>query len=214
MLTVLRRQRAEVAQKISARLGDMSKYRRENGVVEIPDGRGNTILACTSTLSTAYTQAEMDVMDLHAQQQATQAALDNPRTASAYVEAEQQKNKESGDREFDELRSQRLQFLNLLSSSAVIQGASNQHVKVLQSQLDSLNQRIHQKEQLMAQAMLAAVNERLIAATQKRDQLRDTLASQTQTALALKPEMYSDMETDVQRLGRLLDTLDTRRSPN
>jgi capsular exopolysaccharide synthesis family protein len=210
MLAILKKEKADKEQQRDQLIVAMQKYRRENGILELQDSKGNTILDRASTLSTSLTSTEMSVMELKAELAATQVALSDPASTAAFVEAQQQKNKDSGDQELNDLRNERIQYELALNSSQVVQGGKSQHVQILNAVLDAINAGIVAKEQSMGRAMLASVKARLAAAQQQEVDLHAALKAQTDTALNLSPETYANAQADVARLQKALDVLDNR----
>jgi capsular exopolysaccharide synthesis family protein len=210
MLTALRVEKADKEQQRDRLIATLEKYRRDNGILQLDDAKGNTILDRATTLSTSLTTLEMQSMQIKAELAATQAALHDPVSVAALVESQQEKDKNSADQELNDLRNERLQYQVALDSSSIIQGSRNQHVQVLQSAIDAINLSIQQKERSMADAMVASLQAQLAATQQQEDELRSTLAKQTQTALGLSPETYANAQNDLSRLQKSLDTLDGR----
>jgi succinoglycan biosynthesis transport protein ExoP len=210
MLNVLQKEREDKAHQRDQLIAAMEKYRRNNGVLELEDSKGNTILDRASTLSTSLTANDLAVIELKAELTSTQAALSDPASTAAFVEAQQEKNHDTGDQELNDLRNERMQYQMALNSSEIIQGAKHQHVQILEAALDSINSSIRAKEQSMGQAMLASIKARLAAAEQQGNDLRVALKQQTDTAMALSPETYANAQADVARLQKSLDLLDAR----
>jgi capsular exopolysaccharide synthesis family protein len=210
MLGVLEKEKVDKEHQRDDLIAAMEKYRRENGILELQDARGNTILDRASTLSTSLTTIELSVMELKAELASTEAALKDPASTAAFVEAQQEKNRDAGDQELNDLRNERMQYNMALNSSTIIQGVKHQHVQILLATLDALNAEIAAKEQSMGQAMLSSVKARLAAADQQEAEMRDALKKQTDTALSLSPETYANAQADVARLQKSLDVLDTR----
>src|SRR5205085_8511649 len=123
----------------------------------------------------SLTAAEINSIELRAQLQSAQAALATPVTIAAFVEAQQFKGKDLGDREYDDLRAQLAQHTLALATSSTVQGAGNPRVIMLQSVIDSLKDRLHQKERSVAEAQVALIAAQLSAAETKERQIRSAL---------------------------------------
>jgi succinoglycan biosynthesis transport protein ExoP len=210
MLGVLEKERTQKEQERDQLVASMEKYRRDNGILELQDSKGNTILDRASSLSTSLTTVELSVMELKGELAATQKALADPASTAALVESQQEKDRNAGDQELNDLRNERMQYEIALNSSTIIQGARHQHVQILISTLDAINNSIAAKERSMAEGMLASVQARLTAAQQQEDDVRAALQKQTATALGLSPETYANAQADVARLQKSLDVLDGR----
>jgi succinoglycan biosynthesis transport protein ExoP len=210
MINELRQEKSDKERQRDQLIASMEKYRRDNGILELEDSKGNTILDRATTLSTSLTTIDISVMESKAELGATEAALSDPVSTAALVEAQQEKDHNSADQELNDLRNERMQYEMALNSSSIIQGAKHQHVQILQAALDSINASIVEKEKSMGDAMVASIKARLAAAQQQETDLRAALKAQTDTALSLSPETYANAQVDVSRLQKALDVLDSR----
>ncbi|MDB5293995.1 MAG: Tyrosine-protein kinase ptk, partial [Phycisphaerales bacterium] len=212
MVRALQNESKALKAKRQACLASMQKYRNESGVISFGSDKANTALERTATLATSLTAAEMASIELRAQFAATQAALANPASLSAFVEAQQFKTKDTGDHEFDDLRNQKTLYLSELSKSAAYQGANNTRVQALQGMIAAINGRIAEKERQIAQAHLISVQTELTAAEHKERDLRDALKLQTAQILAISPQAaeYTTLEAEAARLQKQAELLDGR----
>src|SRR5262249_31711225 len=138
IVAVLEQEKESLEHKRDAAMQAMLEYRRQHGVSSFGSDHNNTMAERTSALSTSLTNAEVAAMELRAQQAAAKAALESPATIAAYVESQQFKGREFGDREYDELRTQLMQYELAVSRGSAVQGAKNPHVQALQSTIDDL----------------------------------------------------------------------------
>jgi capsular exopolysaccharide synthesis family protein len=212
MVRALQNESKDLKQKREACLASMQKYRKDNGVLSFGSDKANTALERTETLATSLTAAELASIELRAQYASTQAALANPASLSAFVEAQQFKSKDTGDHEFDDLRTQLAQYNLSLNSSAPFQGSTNPRVQALQSAIASLKARIAEKERQIAQAHLISVQTQLAAAEHKETELREALKAQTAQVLAISPQAaeFATFEAESTRLQKQAELLDGR----
>jgi capsular exopolysaccharide synthesis family protein len=210
LLRLLKQERSDKERQRDQLIASMDKYRRDNGILETQDSKGNTILDRATTLSTSLTEAQLSIISLQADLNATEAALKDPASTAAFVEAQQEKDRNAADQELNDLRNERMQYQVALDSSTIIQGAKHQHVQILQATLDEINANIQAKEKSMGEAMLASLNARLASAQQQERDLQTALNQQATTALNLSPETYANAQVDVTRLQKDLDVLDAR----
>lgn len=212
IVKVLEREKESLRQKRAETLQAMLRKKREQGVVSFGQDKGNTTIERTAALSTSLTNAEVLVMDLKAQQAAAKAALETPETISAYVESQQFKGREFGDREYDELRSQLAAHELAASHGTAVQGANNPRVQQLQTTIDDIKRRIAAKERSIAEAQLVGVTQQLMAAERNVSALRNALGEQQGQAMNMAPgaDEYARLEADAQRMQRQMDLLDSR----
>ncbi len=212
IVRALQKQKDQILSKRDASLAGMLKLKQQSGVVSLKDDKSNTQLERMAALSTSLTQAEIATIELRAQQESVKGALADPASMASFVEAQQLKVRESGDREYDELRSQLGQAKLTLSSGQEMQGPKHPRVQALQSVIDSLKQRVTEKEVAMAKAQLLALSTQVIAAEDKEKQLRAVLTAQQNQALGLSPAVveYAKLEAEATQLQKQLDVLDGR----
>jgi capsular exopolysaccharide synthesis family protein len=212
MVTALEKEKEGLKQKREVCIAAMEKFKRENDVVSFGADRGNTGVERVGTLSASLTTAEMATFDLRAQLASVNAALANPATLAAFVEAQQFKSKETGDREYDDLRSQLIQEMLALSTSSALEGANNSRVKTLEAVVNTLRQRIAEKERSIAAAHLISVTTQLAAAEDNERQVREAMKAQRKLLIGLSPTAaaYANLDADVMRIQKQLDSLDAR----
>ena len=158
MVKILAGEREQLERKREAGIAALVRFKAENGAISFRDEKGNITLDRLSSLSTALTAAELASLELRVQLVATKAALSDPQEISAFVEAQQMKGRDFGDKEFDDLRSALEQNQLALRSSLVVIGAKNIHAREMQSAIDLLKIKIAAKEKSIAEAQLSAVN--------------------------------------------------------
>jgi polysaccharide biosynthesis transport protein len=212
IVRALQKERNDLEKKRQACLTAMVQLKQENGVLSFRDEKGNIILDRTAALSTALTTAQTKAWELREQQMALKTALADPTAIAAFVESQQFKTKEIGDREYDELRSQLLQYMLALSNTSSLQGENNVRVQALQASIDRLRSRITQKEREIAEACLSDLAVELSASEENVRQLQSALAEQRKTALALGPQaaQYAGLETDLERIQKQAEVLSNR----
>ncbi len=212
IVRALQAEKASLQRKREACLAAMLKCKRTSGVLSFQLDRANTSLDRAVSLSTSLTQAEVATMELRAQQEAISKALANPTSIAAFVEAQQMKGRDAGDREYDELRTQLNDQKLALSTARAVQGPSNSRVQVLQRVIDSLVERIADKQRLMVESQLASISGQLAAAEDKERQLRTALSTQQDQVLNADPDAaeYAKLDAEATRLQKQLELVDNR----
>jgi capsular exopolysaccharide synthesis family protein len=190
----------------------MLAAQKEGGVPTFRDGKGNLVLYRLDSLSHSLAEAELATLDLRGQQDTILDALESPRAMRSYVEGLQFKGRDLGDREYDELRSQLVQYTASLNAMAGVLGPNHSRVRALQTTVDGLKNQVNEKEKAIADAQLADVTARLASAEQKEVELRSALEAQKSKALDLSPAAakYARLESDVQDLQKRAELLDNR----
>ena len=212
MVRILQAERDQLRQKREAAVAAMVKAQREGGVPTFRDGKGNLVLNRLDSLAGSLSAAEVATMDLRAEQETVLDALESPQAMRRFVEALQFRGRDIGDREYDELRSQLVQFTSQLAAVGGIQGANHPRSRSLQLTIESLKSQIADKEKSIADAQLADVTARLIAAEQKESELRTALEAERTKALDQSPAalQYAKLESEAQELQKRCELLDNR----
>ena len=212
MLKSLEAEKAQLKSKRDAVLAAMVKTKQDGGVLSFRDDKGNIILDRTTSLSAALAAAEVTTMELRGQEAATKAALADPKRVPAFVESQQFKGHEFGDHEFDELRSQLAQSVLAMLSANTTEGPGHPGVQGIRTVVESLRQRVADKERSIADAQLISVSAQLSAAEEKERQLRDALRLQRDRALGLVPAAaeYERLDAEAAQLQKQSELLDAR----
>jgi polysaccharide biosynthesis transport protein len=212
MLAALEDEKQQVDARRDECVARMIEAQQRSGVMSFREDRGNTVLDRTVTLSDSLTSAELALFELQARQQAINEALADPAQRSAFVQAQLLKGRDSGDREYDELRGQLMQSMLALSTTMVFQGEGNKNVQGLQARLQSLRAQMQAKEELIAQAHLVELQTQLSAAAEQQRQVREALALQQGRAMALTPHAaeHARLAADVERLQKQSEQLANR----
>jgi capsular exopolysaccharide synthesis family protein len=212
MVRVLRKERDDYAQERAGLVEQMLKAKRDNGVVSFREDKNNTALERMTSLSASHTAAEIAAMELRSQEITIKAAMATPASIAAFVTAQQSKGRDSGDREYEELKRQYIQTSLALSTSLPMVGASHPRYLVLKAAKESLEKRIAEKEREIATAQLADVTALRTVAEDKERGLAEALKISEQRALDLTPAAaaYAKLEADADRLAKKSEFLDSR----
>jgi capsular exopolysaccharide synthesis family protein len=212
MVRALVMEKEDLLRQRTGLVESMLKSKRDNGVLSFREDKNNTVLERMISLSASHTAAEIAAMELRAQENTIKAALATPATIAAFVTAQQSKGRDSGDKEYEELRRQFIQTSLALSTSLPMVGASHPRYRVLQAALDTLKERIVEKERLIAEAQLAEVSAQRTIAEEKERGLDTTLKASERRALDLTPAAatYAKLEADADRIQKKCDFLDGR----
>jgi capsular exopolysaccharide synthesis family protein len=213
MVRVLGEEHDFLAKRRDGCVAKMAALKKEHHVVSLQDdARANPVLAKTAAISASLTGAEIATIEIKAQYDSITAALADPATLATFVESQQFKVKESGDHEYDELRSQLGQASLALDTGMKTQGPNHPRVVALQSVVESLRKRIADKERAMAGAQLLDLSTQLSAAQAKERDLLSLMLSQSNQVMNLDHAIleYAQLDVDLQQVQKQLDTIDSR----
>jgi polysaccharide biosynthesis transport protein len=212
MVKILTDERDQVEQKRLAGIQALVQFKAENGAISFRDEKGNTTLDRLASLSSALTTAELATLDCRVQLAATRSVVNTPEEISAFVESQQMKGRDFGDKEYDDLRSQLAQFQLNYNTALEVIGANNIHAREIKVSIDLLQTKIAAKEKSIAQAQVSQLSVQLASAQEREKSIRTSLAEQRQLALSMNPKAaeYARLESDVDRLQKQADVLDSR----
>ncbi|HZL38360.1 MAG TPA: Wzz/FepE/Etk N-terminal domain-containing protein [Tepidisphaeraceae bacterium] len=176
MIAALQKQQTDLEKQHDACVAAMNRFKADHAIASFRDDKSNIALARSAALSAQLNAADLEVWELAARDNAVKNALSRPEALSAFVQAQQYKDKQAGDREYDDLRAQLVQAELALSTCISVQGRENQRVRLLTAQIDGIRRRIANKERAVAQGYLADLSVQLEAARQKTADLRAAMA--------------------------------------
>jgi len=201
----LLKQRGEAQEKVLA-------AQRERGEPAVRDGKGNLVLGRLEALAAAVSAAEVGTVELKSQQDATLNAMGGPQELHAFVEGLQFRGRDQGDKEYDELRSQLVQYQSQMTAMSEIQGSNHPRMRAIRQTVEDLKRKIAAKEESIAESQLSDVTSRLEAAQQKEAELRKALEAARNRALDLSPGAVNlaKLENEVLDIERRCELLDRR----
>ncbi len=212
MVQILTAEREQLEREREAGITALVQFKALHGAVTFRDEKGNITLERLASLSTALTTAELASLDVRVRHAAAQAVMQSQEAMAAFVEAQQMKGRDFGDREYDDLRSQLSQYTINLRTNLEVLGPNHVRSRAMQSAIDLLQAKVAQKERAIANAHLIELTVQRTAAENAVKQIRESLESQRQAALALNPKAaeYARLENDVERLQKQCDVIDSR----
>ncbi len=212
MVAALQSERNRLQNQLDELTRAMLQFKRDNNVMSFREDKGNIALERATTFATTLTSAQINTIDLSSQKQAVEAALGDPQTMHAWVEAQQFKGRDFGDREFDDLRQQLSQAILAHASAITIQGDKNRNVQLIAARIEALKERLLEKEQSIARAHLVQLGADLAAAEGKETQLRKAFDQQQDRTLDLSGPAfaYAKMDAEAEHLRKQTGQLDTR----
>jgi capsular exopolysaccharide synthesis family protein len=210
---ILQAERAQLQAKLDKATQAIVKSQQDAGVLSLhTNDNGNSALQRVQRLNEELSAAEMSVVQLRAQQTALKSALSDPKSAAAYVDSIQFKTRDSGDREYDELRQQLSQHLLALAAESYGQRENHPRVKVYEARIKSLREQIAAKQRAMIDAQVVSTKTELAAAEARVTDLRSSLSTQQGQVLKQGPEAIkvASLEADVTQMRKQAEALDTR----
>ena len=212
LLKILEKQKKEREAELRAFLEKMLEFKRENGALSFSNDKGNIILDRLSSLSTALTQVQLELVQARADLETAKAVLKDPDSIRNYVEAHQSKGVNAMDKEYGELMASLQQHKLSMSTLGYGAGGQNPRVETIRQNIRMIEDEILKKERRMVQAHVADAEQALRAAEQKEVEIRQAFEQQQKEALDLnaKESEVLRLQSDVRRTEKMCDLLDER----
>jgi succinoglycan biosynthesis transport protein ExoP len=209
---ILREEQAGLVHDRDGLLLKIEQLKKTSGVLSFKDDKQNTDLAHLEALSTSLNATQLASLELRSQVESAKAIAARPEAISAYVQAQQTKEKDAGDKEYDELRSQMSQLNLSLTATATTAGSRNPRIQALTADVAMLKQRIAAKEASIFQAHLQDLNSQLEASESKERQLRTAMEAERTAAIAQSPHAteYATLQANADQLQKQCDQIDAR----
>ncbi|HSU69117.1 MAG TPA: polysaccharide biosynthesis tyrosine autokinase, partial [Tepidisphaeraceae bacterium] len=212
MVRILRREEADLQKQRDGMLRQIEQLKQGSGRLSFTDEKQNTALDHLSSLSKSYNEAQLSTINLRAELNSATAILATPERVPAYIEAQQTKSRDTGDKEYDEMRSSLSQLLLSTTANGKVVGTNNPRLQALQADVEMLRKRIAEKEQAMVRARVQDLTVELASAEDKERQVKAALETEQTAHLALVPqsEEYAKLKADVERIQKQCDQIDGR----
>ena len=209
---ILMGQKQTLETELESRLQEMLQFRKGHGALSFHDDKGNIIVERLATLSGLLTTAEANTLDLRTQYEAVKAILNDPAAIGAFVQSETMKQKDWGDKEYDQIRDQLQQYTVALNGTSHVLGDGSRSIKVLESDISILKTRKAEKERAMVEATVRDLARQLAAAQSHEQQLRDAFEAQQKKAMDLNGQAaeYARLEAELDRAQKQFDLVDSR----
>ncbi len=212
MVTILRKQLADVEQQRQATYQDMLKLKEDNQSPSLREDQSNDVLNRMSVLSKDYSDAELEIIDLQARQQSARAILTSPEAISDFVESQQAESRDAGDTEYRDLRSQLSQASSALSLGISVQGENNPRIAALRTLKQALEAQVAAKERSIAEASLADITRKLSDCEQEKTRISAELDACRQLAIAQGGALarFASLSAELARLDQSASALESR----
>ena len=209
---ILRDQKAALQNERQDVLTKIAQLKENSQVLSFKDDKQNVALEHLEALTTSYTTAQLAAVDLRAELDAAQSVMVSPQAISAYVQAQQTKDRDGGDKELDELRNSLSQLMLSAASNGTVIGSANPRIQAINADIELLKKRIADKEKSIVQARVQDFSLQLSAAEEKEMQLKTALdvAKRDNIALVPQAEAFARLDGDAERLQKQSDQLDAR----
>jgi succinoglycan biosynthesis transport protein ExoP len=190
----------EREQKVQALL----QYKEENPNLSFQGEKGNIIIEQLAKLSDALTTAHLEALTSKGNYESAKQMADDPQKMQQWMAMQPAENNPL----FNGIQELELRMLSAKQSLGMEHGS----IKSLQLEIDALKERIAEQQHHAVEAYLAAAQQQYEKTKQVEDELQKSFNEQQRQALSLNTTSAKAamMEAEVNRLDKLVDTLDTR----
>lgn len=202
------KQDAELDQKLKALL----EFKQKNGVLSFETTGGNIINQKFAALSQELTQAEYDTIEARALANAAKKVGDDPDKLQQLLQSQQTGvsiNMGQGDSQPGQDLHQDQRALRELMATY---GPNHPLVKIRIADIGGTQSDVAEMNKAVAERYRSVIDQRVLLAEQKSEELRHAYETQRTEALNLNAQAaeYSKLDSDVKRIENLSDILDNR----
>jgi capsular exopolysaccharide synthesis family protein len=186
----------------------MVEFKRLNGEITFEGDRGNIVLQRLEGLSSVYTQAQIEAMNMQVQADLADGSAGNPAKLQMLMQTSGMRGLEGGTALRSEVGQMEIRLNDLKSSY----GPGYPQVASLERQVERLRAEAADADKQAADAYLAALHQQASAAAKKRDEMKHEFDIQKTAAMELnaKAADYAQLSMALTRNEKVLDFLDTR----
>ena len=198
----------ELAEKTKAVLD----FKQANAALSFESDRGNVLIQRVVRLSDALTDAQLKAADAKATLNAATALADNPGKLRELIDADRASKSFSSISRDEQLRNQLTQMMVQQSLLRQTYGPGHRSVRQIDTVIADLRASIAASDTGFAEAYLASAKQSHEVSLSKEMEIQSALESAQKDAMELntKAAVYSRLDTEVKRVEKICDILDSR----
>lgn len=214
VLNLLQNWKRSNDEELKQKTQELVRFKQENGTLSFAgtEGKGNIVLERLAKLSDSLTTAELATFEAEAAYGAAVEQVRDPARRKRLVEAIQSEGVNKMDKEYGELlaelRRTQAELLSLRQRGIIRNGATEE----LTGRLEFTKAQIAEREQILADAYVAALDQQRQAARAREQDIRQAFRAQEKEALALNSKSADlvRLEEEVRRAAEMNDSLTKR----
>jgi len=211
ILKILQREKVRRDAELRQRFQAAMDFKRRNEIISFGSDDSNIILQRLATLSDALTRAELALMEAKARHEAARVLLADPRKM-LHLRDKLLAGEGTSSVEAQALEEERNRLK--LELTALLQQCTDDHpaVQTIKLKLKQLDEQELDRARALAQARLGWLEQQVVAAQARVDDLKKSFAAQRKLAQELnsKAVEYAMLEAERQRAERICEILDNR----
>jgi polysaccharide biosynthesis transport protein len=204
VMRILQKELHERETELGQKVQNLLQYKEENPNLSYSGEKGNIIIEELAKLSDALSTAHLETLTAKGGYDSAKAMADDPQKLQQWIAMQPTENNPLATL----MQQEQLRLLEAKQSLGMEHGS----IKMLEKEIDALKQQFDDQQHHMVEAYLAAVQERYESAAKREDELQKSFNDQQRQALALNTASakYEMMSSEVSRLEKLVDMLDSR----
>jgi capsular exopolysaccharide synthesis family protein len=213
VMRILQKEKVRRDNELSGKFAEMLEFTRKNGVVSFSDSGSNVVFERLTKLSEALTEAQLATTNAKADYEAVKSMANEPTKIKQFAAA----SPTTGVRIFindvetqlqSELREAEVELKNAKFHCT----EDHPSVQAIHTRISQIKQQIDEQAKQFADAYIEVMRLRWVAAKQREDELQTSFDTQRQAAqdLGIKAAEYSVIQSELKRLERLCEILDSR----
>ena len=214
ILGILQNWKSTNDEELKQKMKELVDFKQANGTLSFAgsEGKGNIVLERLAKLSEALTTSQLASFEAEAAYEAAKEKIDDPSRRTRLVESIQSQGVDKMDKEYGELlsdlRATHTELLSLRQRGII----RNSTVDDLLARVEFLKGQIAEREKILAEGYVAALDQQRQAAKSKEQDIRTAFAEQEKAALALNSKAADlvRLESEVQRAEQLNSDLAKR----
>lgn len=212
VLEILRSERAKREVELKEKTDKLVAFKRENAALSFETDDNNVIIQRLARLSEALTEAQLEMSEAMAYYQAISNAHADATSIRQLAEQFQSETLMQAEKEESRLRTQISEINDRLAAMRREGTGAHPQVQTLELEKARVGRLLAQEEKHIVELCRSLIVQRWAAAMEKEGQIRASLEAQQELALDLnaKATEYAVLESDVDRIKDLFDTLDKR----
>jgi capsular exopolysaccharide synthesis family protein len=213
VLKILQKEKIKRDKELSKKFKELLKFTRENSLVSLENRGGHVVLERLTRLSTALTEAQLNALNAKADYEATKSMQNEPAKIKQFASA----SSSAGVRVFVSDTESQLQA-ELRAAEIELKNAryhcTEEHpsVQAIHAKINRIKQELDKQVREFADSYIEVMRLRWVAASERENELQESVDSQYQTArdLGIKTAEYSVIQSELDRTKRLCEILDNR----
>jgi capsular exopolysaccharide synthesis family protein len=213
VLRILQAEKADRNQELTAKLQEINAFKQEHEALVYQTDQGNLIVQRLSRLSEALTDAQLNVVESKSLYDTSKQMISDSNGLEQFVDVYRSRGSSIlADTDIGRLRDNLDTFQRQRTDRMQRLHENHPAVKVLDAEIDRIEEQIKQRNEQYALAQLAFIEQQYLAAKEREEQLGQRYQQQHNEAVALNRQLdqYALLQAHCEQIQRSCDILDDR----